>query len=217
MTVRILIADDHAIVRDGLKRILENEADCAVVGEAGDGDEALAAARANAADVVLLDLSMPGRSGIDLVRQIKADRPELKILVLSMHDAEQYAVRAIRAGASGYLTKDSASTQLVAALRKVASGGLYITAGVAEQLARGLQAPADELPHRRLSDREHEVFMHLVAGESVTAIADRLRLSVKTVSTHKTHILEKMRLGSVAELVRYAVAHRLVDDPDLGR
>jgi DNA-binding NarL/FixJ family response regulator len=217
MTTRILIADDHAIVRDGLKRILESEPDWTVVSEAKDGDEALAAARGGDADVVLLDLSMPGRSGIDLVRQIKADRPELKILVLSMHDAEQYAVRAIRAGASGYLTKDSASSQLVSALRKVASGGLYITAGVAEQLARGLQAPAHDLPHRRLSDREYEVFMHLVGGESVTAIAERLHLSVKTVSTHKTHILEKMRVGSVAELVRYAVAHRLVDDPDLAR
>jgi DNA-binding NarL/FixJ family response regulator len=217
MSVRILIADDHAIVRDGLKRILQGEPDCAVIGEAKDGDEALAAARAGGADLVLLDLSMPGRSGIDLIRQIKADRPDLKILVLSMHEAEQYAVRAIRAGASGYLTKDSASSQLVAALRKVASGGLYITPGVAEQLARGLQAPADELPHRRLSDREYQVFMHLVGGESITAIAERLRLSVKTVSTHKTHILEKMRVGSVAELVRYAVAHRLVDDPDLTR
>lgn len=215
MTIRIVIADDHAIVRDGLKRIFEGQPDFAVVGEARDGHEALAAARSDALDVMLLDMSMPGRSGVELIKQIKAERPALPVLVLSMHDEQQYAVRAIRAGAAGYLTKDSATTQLVAAIRKVAAGGLYITTSVAEQLAQGLKAVADDLPHKRLSDREYEVFMRLVAGESVSGIAERLHLSVKTVSTHKTHILDKMRMGSVAELVRYAVAHRLLDHPDL--
>jgi DNA-binding NarL/FixJ family response regulator len=215
MAIRIVIADDHAIVRDGLKRIFEGQPDLAVVGEARDGHEALAAARSDSLDVLLLDMSMPGRAGIELIKQIKAERPALPVLVLSMHDEEQYAVRAIRAGAAGYLTKDSATTQLVAAIRKVAGGGLYITPGVAEQLAQGLKAVPDDLPHKRLSDREYEVFMRLVAGESVSGIAERLHLSVKTVSTHKTHILEKMRMGSVAELVRYAVAHRLLDHPDL--
>ena len=212
--IRIVVADDHAIVRDGLKRILEGQPDFAVVGEARDGHEALVAARSDALDVLLLDMSMPGRSGVELIKQIKSERPALPVLVLSMHDEEQYAVRAIRAGAAGYLTKDSASTQLVAGIRKIAAGGLYITPNVAEQLARGLSAPADDLPHKRLSDREYEVFMRLVAGESVSGIAERLHLSVKTVSTHKTHVLEKMRMGSVAELVRYAVARRLLDSPD---
>ena len=216
MTTRILVADDHAIVREGLKRILAADQAFAVAGEAKDAHEVLAAVRAGGFDVLLLDLSMPGRSGIELVRQVKSERPDLRMLVLSMHDEQQYAVRAIRAGASGYLTKDAAPTQLVAALRKIAAGGLFITPAVAEALAIGLQAPGgEELPHQRLSDREHEVFLLLAAGQSVTAIAERLHLSVKTVSTHKTHIQEKMGLGSLADLVRYAVTHRLLDSPDL--
>ena len=216
MTTRILVADDHAIVREGLKRILAADPAFAVAGEAKDAHEALAAVRAGGFDVLLLDLSMPGRSGIELVRQVKAERPGLRVLVLSMHGEQQYAVRAIRAGASGYLTKDAAPTQLVAALRKIASGGLFITPAVAEALALDLQAPGSEaLPHTRLSDREHEVFLLLAAGQSVTAIAERLHLSVKTVSTHKTHIHEKLGLGSLAEVVRYAVTHRLLDSPDL--
>jgi DNA-binding NarL/FixJ family response regulator len=213
MTIRVVIADDHAIVREGLRRILAADPAFEVVGEAKDGHEALAAVRAGGLDVLLLDLSMPGRSGVELVKQVKSESPALKVLVLSMHDEDQYAVRAMRAGASGYLTKDSAPTQLVAAIRKTAAGGLYITPAVAEQLALRLQDPLEELPHQRLSDREHEVFRRLVAGDSVSAIAERLHLSVKTVSTHKTHVLEKMGRGSVAELVRYAVAHGLVEEP----
>ena len=215
MTTRVFVADDHAIVREGLKRILAADPAFTLAGEAKDGHEVLAAVRAGGFEILLLDLSMPGRSGIELVRQVKAERPELRVLVLSMHDEQQYAVRAIRAGASGYLTKDAAPTQLVAALGKIAAGGLFITPAVAEALAIGLQAPADELPHKRLSDREYEILLLLAAGESVTAIAERLHLSVKTVSTHKTHIHEKMNLGSLAELVRYAIAHRLLDSPDL--
>jgi DNA-binding NarL/FixJ family response regulator len=216
LTTRVLIADDHAIVREGLKRILAADAAFAVAGEAKDGHEVLAAVRAGGFEVLLLDLSMPGRSGIELIQQVKAERPELRVLVLSMHGEQQYAVRAIRAGASGYLTKDAAPTQLVAALRKIAAGGLFITPAVAEALALGLQAPGTEaLPHKRLSDREYEVFLLLAGGRSVTAIAEQLHLSVKTVSTHKTHIHEKLGLGSLAELVRYAVAHRLLDSPDL--
>jgi DNA-binding NarL/FixJ family response regulator len=167
--------------------------------------------RAGGFEVLLLDLSMPGRSGIELVKRVKEDRPELRVLVLSMHAEQQYAVRAIRAGASGYLTKDTASTQLTAAIHKVASGGLFITPAVAEALALGLQSAAGELPHKRLTDREFEIFLMLAKGESVTGIAERLSLSVKTASTHKTHILEKMNLGSIAELVRYAIEHSLLD------
>jgi DNA-binding NarL/FixJ family response regulator len=210
----VLIADDHAIVREGLRRILAGEPAFGIVGEARDGHEVLAAVRAGGFEVLLLDLSMPGRSGIDLLRQVKSERPELRVLVLSMHAEEQYAVRAIRAGASGYLTKDTAATQLIAALRKIAAGGLFITPAAAEALALGLQSPGEEFAHKRLSDREYEVFLLLAGGASVTEIAARLNLSVKTVSTHNTHVLEKMGLGSLADLVRYANTHKL-DSPDL--
>jgi DNA-binding NarL/FixJ family response regulator len=211
MTTRILIADDHAIVREGLRRILAADPTFVVAGEASDANEVMAAVRAGGFDVLLLDLSMPGRSGIELVKRVKEERPALSVLVLSMHAEQQYAVRAIRAGASGYLTKDTASTQLTAAIRKVASGGLFITPAVAEALALGLQAADGELPHKRLTDREFEIFLMLANGESVTGIAERLSLSVKTASTHKTHILEKMKFGSIAELVRYALEHNLLD------
>ena len=211
MITKILIADDHVIVREGLRRILAADPTFVVTGEAGDGGEVMVAVQAGGFDVLLLDLSMPGRSGIDLVKRVKEERPELSVLVLSMHAEQQYAVRAIRAGASGYLTKDTASTQLLAALRKVAAGGLFITPQVAEALALGLQSADGELPHKRLTDREFEIFLMLAEGESVTGIAERLSLSVKTASTHKTHILEKMKLGSIAELVRYALEHHLLD------
>jgi DNA-binding NarL/FixJ family response regulator len=214
---RVLIADDHALMREGLRRILATDPSFVVAGEAKDGHEVLAAVRAGGFDVLLLDLSMPGRSGIDLLRQVKAERPELRVLVLSMHDEQQYAVRAIRAGAAGYLTKDTAAAQLVAALRKIAGGALFITPAVAEALALQLQAPTAELAHQRLTDREHQIFLLLAAGESVSAIAERLHLSVKTVSTHKTRVLEKLGVGSLAELVRYAVAHRLIETPDIPR
>jgi DNA-binding NarL/FixJ family response regulator len=217
VTTRLLLADDHAIVREGLRRILASEPAFGIVGEARDGHEVLAAVRAGGFEVLVLDLSMPGRSGIELLRQVKSERPELRVLVLSMHAEDQYAVRAIRAGASGYLTKDTAATQLVAALHRIAAGGLFITPAVAEALALGLQSAGDPLPHKRLSDREYEVFVLLAGGASVTDIAARLKLSVKTVSTHKTHVLEKMGLGSLAELVRYAITHKLLDVPDLPR
>jgi DNA-binding NarL/FixJ family response regulator len=214
VTTRVLIADDHAIVREGLRRILAAEPAFAIAGEAKDGHEVLAAVRAGGFELLLLDLSMPGRSGIDLLRQVKSERPELRVLVLSMHHERQYAMRAIRAGASGYLTKDTAPTQLVAAIGKVAGGGLFITPAVAEALAVGLAAPGEELSHTRLSDREYEVLLLLAGGESVTGIAERLHLSAKTVSAHKANILEKMGLGSLADLVRYALTHKLLDSPD---
>lgn len=208
---RLLIADDHAIMRDGLKRILEGADDFAVAAEATNGFEVLEHVRKDRFDVLLLDLSMPGKSGIDLIKQIKVEAPKLPILVLTMHEEEQYAVRAIRAGAAGYLTKDSAGEQLLAALRKVASGRMYISPNVAEQLAISVAAPAAAESHQNLSDREFEVFKLLVAGKTVTDIAETLHLSAKTVSTHKTRILEKMQAGSVAELVKYAMAHGLAD------
>jgi len=210
MIRRVFIADDHAIVREGLRRILAAAASIEVVGEGKDSREVLDAVRAGGFDVLLLDLQMPGRSGVDLIKQVRSERPALRILVLSMHDEQQYAERAIRAGAAGYLTKDTAAKQLVAAIDRVAAGGMYITTAAAEALALRLQTPNEDLPHKRLTDREYEVLRLLAAGESVSGIAERLHLSVKTISTHKTHVLEKMRLGSLAELVRYAIEHDLL-------
>jgi DNA-binding NarL/FixJ family response regulator len=217
MATRVLLADDHTIVREGLRRILAADPSFEIVGEATDGHEVLAAVRTGGFELLLLDLSMPGRGGIELLRQVKAESAALRVLVLSMHDEQQYAVRAIRAGASGYLTKDAAPAQLVDALKKIASGALFITPAVAEALALQLQAPSEELPHKRLSDREYEVMLLLAGGASVTDIGERLHLSVKTVSTHKTHILDKLNVASLADLVRYALTHKLLDSPDLPR
>lgn len=208
--IRIVIADDHTIMREGLKRILDGAEDMEVVGEAVDGFEALAHVRKGGFDLLMLDLSMPGRSGVELIRQLKDEMPKLPILVLTMHEEEQYAVRAIRAGARGYLTKESAGTQLLSAIRKIASGRPYISSEVAEQLAMDAMPASDFLPHRELSNREFEVFSLLVSGKSITEIADMLHLSAKTVSTHKTRILQKMSMNSLAEMVQYAVAHRLL-------
>jgi len=204
--IRVLIADDHSIVRDGLKRILAATADLQVTGEAASGDAALALVKANDYDVVMLDMSMPGLSGLDLIKRMRLEKPKLRILVLSMHGEQQYAARALKAGAAGYLNKDSASEQLLGVLRKIAAGGMHIGEVAAASL---LEAKAG-LPHQALSDREFEVMRLLVEGLGPTEIAERLHLSVKTVSTHKTRILEKLGLGSTAELVRYALEHRLV-------
>ena len=210
--IRLLLADDHALVREGLKRILAAASDIEVVGEAPNGDETLDLVKQHDFDLALVDLSMPGLSGLDLVKRLRLERPKLRILVLSMHGESQYAARALKAGASGYLTKDAAAAQLLGAIRKIAAGGVHISeTAVAQLLAAG--APAgDAPPHTALSDREFEVFRQLVAGRSITEIAEALRLSVKTVSTHKARILEKMAMASTAELVRYAVEQRLLDD-----
>jgi DNA-binding NarL/FixJ family response regulator len=210
--IRVVIADDHTIVREGLKQLLLAAGSFEIAGEAPDGHEVLKLAREKEFDVLLLDLSMPGKSGMDLIKQVKSERPRLRILVLSMHQEHQYAVRAIKAGASGYLTKDSASTQLVSAIEKVASGGAFISAEVAEQLALGAMPQTEGPPHTALSDREYQVFRMLVDGQAVSEIANELNLSVKTVSTHKARLMEKMGIDNQAELVRYAMKHRLVDD-----
>lgn len=203
--IRVLLADDHEIVRDGLKRILAATTDVQVTGEAASGDEALALVKANDYEVALLDMSMPGLSGIDLIKRLKIEKPGLKLLILSMHGEHQYAARALKAGASGYLTKDSASEKLLGALRKVAAGGVHVS----EAAAAGLMS-AERAPHQSLSDREFEVLRLLAGGRSPTEIAEQLHLSVKTVSTHKAHIQEKLGLGGIADLVRYALEHKLV-------
>jgi len=202
--IRVLLADDHKIVRDGLKRILAATVDLQVAGEAGDGDALLRLAKSADYDVAVIDLSMPGLSGIALVKRLKAEKPKLRVLVLSMHGEQQYAARALKAGASGYLNKDSAAEQLVSAIRKIAAGGVHITEAAAASLV------SEKKKHEELSNREFEVLRLLVEGLGPTEIGERLHLSVKTVSTHKTRILDKLNLGSAAELVRYALENKLV-------
>jgi DNA-binding NarL/FixJ family response regulator len=211
---RIVIADDHAIVREGLKQVLANAGDFTVVAEAQNGREVLERVRELEFDVLLLDMSMPGKSGIELIKQVHAEKPRLRILVLSMHEEQQYAVRALKAGAAGYLTKESASHLLIKAIRKVAGGGAYITPEVAEQFALGAMAESAGPRHAVLSDREYQVFEMLAAGVTINDIADRLNLSAKTVSTHKARIMQKMNMTNPAEMIRYAINHHLIDDPD---
>lgn len=209
--IRIVIADDHAIVREGLKRIVAGASDMQVAGEAADGTQVMQRVRELEFDILVLDLSMPGRSGMELIRLVRSEKPRLRILVLSMHQELQYAVRAIKSGASGYLTKESAPSQLEQAIRKIAGGGAFVTPEVAEQLALGAMPGSESHPHETLSDREFEVFRLLAAGVSVTEIASRLKLSVKTVSTHKANLMQKMGLQNASELIRYAIRHGLVD------
>ncbi|MBL0421045.1 response regulator transcription factor [Ramlibacter sp. AW1] len=209
--IRLVLADDHAIVREGLKRIIEAASGFQVVGEAGDGSEVLRLVREFEFDLLVLDLSMPGRSGMELIRLVKAEKPRLRILVLSMHQESQYAVRAIKSGASGYLTKESAPALLEQALRKIAAGGAWVSADVAQQLALGAMPGSEQAPHEALSAREFEVFRLLASGMSVTDIGTRLSLSVKTVSSHKANLMHKLGLGNSAELVRYAMRHGLVE------
>jgi len=207
----VLVADDHTLVREGLRQLLAATSDVRVEGEAATGDEALALVKANDYHLAVLDMSMPGIAGLELIKRVKLEKPRLRVLVLSMHGEAQYAARALKAGASGYLTKDSASAQLVGAIRKIAAGGVHISEAAAALLVAdqgGAHAGA-AAPHGRLSDREFEVFRLLVGGLGPTEIAERLHLSVKTVSTHKTRILEKMGMQSTAELVRYAVENKL--------
>lgn len=210
--IKILIADDHTILRDGLKQILSECSDMQVAGEADNGFDTLAKVRNEDWDVVLLDMAMPGKSGIDLLKQIKAEKPKLAVLVLSMQKENQYAVRTLKAGASGYLCKDSASADLVKAIRKVAGGSLFISAAVAENLALGLTSNQDAPPHSLLTDREYQIFRMIAEGKGVTSIGDSLNLSVKTVSTHKTRIMQKMNFASTTDLIRYALKNGLIDE-----
>lgn len=210
MKIEVLIADDHAIIRDGLKKILADTEDMVVAGEAMNGAVTLAKMRERDWGLLVLDLSMPGRSGIDLIKLIKAEKPKCPILIFSMHPEEQYAVRALRAGASGYLSKEGDSDLILPALRKVASGGVYFSAKVAELLVSEAAPHQENLPHLRLSDREFQIFDGIVRGQSMTEIAKEFSLSIKTVSTHKSHIMSKMGMGTQVDLVKYAIAHQLI-------
>lgn len=209
--LRILIADDHPIVRQGLRQIITETSDMVVADEASNGWEALSKVRASYYDVVLLDISMPGLHGLDIIRQLKNERPGLPVLILSIHPEEQYAVRAFRAGASGYLTKESAPDELLAAIQKVSVGGKYVSSSLAEKLASDLETGAEQLPHETLSDREYQVMCMIAVGKTVTKIAEELSLSAQTVSTYRSRILGKMRMRNSAELTYYAIKNRLVD------
>lgn len=209
--IKILIADDHPIVRKGLKEIIEETPGMKVVEEASNGQEVLEKVFKKDINVVLLDISMPGRSGLDILRDMKRQKPKLVVLVLSMHPEEQYAVQALKEGASGYLTKKSAPDELLTALRKVSSGGKYVSASLAEKLAYALEKDGEKPPHETLSVREYEVMRMIASGKTVTEIARELFLSPKTISTYRARILEKMRMKNNAQLVRYAIKNRLVD------
>jgi DNA-binding NarL/FixJ family response regulator len=208
--INVLIVDDHTIVREGLKQILAECPQVKVAGEAAGGQDALTRMREQKFDLVLLDISLEDRSGLDILKQVKAYWPELPVLILTMHREDEYALRALRAGASGYLTKKSAPTELVAAIQKVASGGKYVSESLAERLAFALEPGRGGAPHESLTDREYQVFSLIVAGNRITDIAEQLCVSVKTVSTHRARILQRMRMRTVTELIRYAVENDLV-------
>ena len=207
--IKILIADDHAIVRKGLVQILADSPDTFAVTEASTGVEALAKVIGGDFDLVLLDISMPGRGGLDVLKELKSFYPKLPVLILSMHPEEQYAVRALRSGASGYLSKGSASVDLLSAINKVLSGGKYISTSLAEKLADILDRNTDKAPHETLSNREDQVMRMIGAGKTVTEIAAEMSLSVKTISTFRVRILRKMRLKNNAELTQYAIQNGL--------
>lgn len=211
--IKILIADDHAIVREGLKRILGSATDMAVNGEASTGQEVLEKVTRDNFDVLVLDISMPGRNGLDILRDLRVMKPKLHVLMLSMFPEEQYAVRVIRAGASGYMTKDSAPDELVTAIRRISQGRKYVSPSLGERLAIDLElgSDRDKPPHELLSDREYRVMCMVATGRTANEIAEDLMLSVKTISTYRTRVLRKMRMKSSAELTHYAVKHGLVD------
>jgi DNA-binding NarL/FixJ family response regulator len=209
--MNILIIDDHAVVRQGVKRILDDEFKGATFGEAASSQEALESVRRNKWDVVVLDLSLPGRGGLEGLKEIHAERPKLPVIIFSMHPEEQFAMRALKAGASGYLTKESAPELIATAIRKVLTGGRYVSPALAEHLAREVGHDLSRQPHQLLSDREFEILRMIATAKTASAIADELSLSVKTVSTYRARILAKMSMKTTSELIRYAIKHGLAD------
>ena len=208
--IRILIADDHPVVRKGLREIVEETRDIVVADEAGNGQEVLDKVRRGNFDVVLLDISLPGQSGLDILKQLKSEKVKLPVLMLSIYPEEQYAVRTLKAGASGYLTKTSSPDELTGAIRKVAKGRKYVSPELSEKLALELETSREKLLHETLSDREYQVMRMIASGKTVTDIAREISLSVKTISTYRARILEKMRIRNNAEITRYAMENRLI-------
>lgn len=209
--IRILVADDHGVVRKGLTQIVADGPEMKVVGEAASGQEALKIVRSQTFDVVILDISMPGRSGLDILPELKAENPSLKIIVLSMHPEEQYAIRSLRDGASAYLTKGCPPEELISAIQAVASGKRYITPSIADRLAVYIEDGSRQLPHEKLSDQELRVLVLIGSGKQVTEIGRELNLSAKTVSTYRSRILAKMGMETTAQLIRYSIQHNLVE------
>ena len=209
--IRIIIADDHPIVRAGMKQIISEASDMMVADEASDGHTLLSKIKKENFDVVILDITMPHMDGLDVLKQLKIEKPKLPVVILSIHPEDQYALRVLKAGASAYVTKTSAPDELINAIRKVFRGGKYISPSIAEKLAFQLDANFEEMPHEALSDREYQVLCTLASGKTVTEIADELSLSAKTVSTYRSRILEKMDMKNNAELIHYAVQNKLVD------
>ncbi len=209
--IRIIIADDHPIVRAGMKQIISEASDMLVADEASDGHKLLNKIKEENFDVVILDITMPHMDGLDVLKQLKINKPKLPVIILSIHPESQYALRVLKAGASAYVTKASAPDELIKAIRKVFRGGKYIGPSIAEKLAFQLDANFEEMPHEALSDREYQVLCMLASGKTVTEIADELSLSAKTVSTYRSRILEKMDMKNNAELIHYAVQNKLVD------
>jgi two-component system invasion response regulator UvrY len=209
--IKILIADDHPIVRQGFKQVLSETADMVVAEEAGNGQEVLDLVAKKDYDVILLDISMPGKSGLEVLKELKTTNQKIPVLILSIYPEEQYAIRALKAGASGYLTKESAPEELIAAIRKVSRGGKYISSSLAEKLAYALDGDAEKAPHEMLSDREYQILLQIASGKTVSDIAEEMHLSVKTVSTYRSRILDKMHLKNNAELTTYAIRNSLVE------
>lgn len=209
--IRVVIADDHAVVRRGLREIVADETDMEIGAEACTAQELLDLVRKQCWDAVVLDISLPGRSGLEVLEELKRERPSMPVLVHTMHPEDQFAVRAFRAGAAGYLTKDSAPTELIRALRKIVAGGKYVGASLAEKLAARMDPRVVESPHQTLSDREFEVFRLLASGKTVSEIGEQLSLSVKTISTYRSRILEKMKMKNNAELMRYALQEHVLE------
>src|SRR5207244_522332 len=209
--ISVVVIDDHAVVREGLNIMIAENPGMAVTAEAGDGFEALRVIQGEPCDVVLLDITMPNKSGLDVLKQLHSDSPRLPVLVLSMHSEDQYAVRVLRAGAAGYLTKESAPAKLVQAIRKVVRGGRYVSPALAEKLAFNLDTDSTKAPHEILSDREYQVLCMVASGKTVTMIAEELALSVKTISTYRVRLLQKLDMKNNAELTRYAIKEGLVD------
>ena len=209
--IRILIADDHAIVREGLKQIVAETSDMLVAGEATSGQQVLDLIREGVWHVILLDIAMPGRGGMETLKILGHERPDIPVLILSMYSEEQYAIRTIKAGAAGYLTKESAPEELISAIRKVSQGGRYVSASLAEKLASHLAGGNEGLVHERLSNREYQVMIMIASGMSVKEIADRLSLSIKTISTNRARIMTKMKMKNNAEIIHYAIKQGLVE------